>query len=165
VTCFSTYAEEVAFWNNTVVFSINETISTNFTDPGELLEFYSHVPETDAKLEEFGQRCSGSEGGPYLKYVGTSSTIRDLVLLANKIVGPEEPINFYGYGLGTAVGLYFLPSESVDPSVLGWVVDVDSDPNLSVSRCELFIAQNPRFHVQVLTFPEARRQIYPRRTY
>ena len=111
VICFDTYAEQFAFWDNTVVRSINETISTNFSDPRELDEFYSRVPETDAKLEEFGQRCLASETGPYLKYIGTTSTIRDLVSLADKIVGPGQPINYYGYSYGTVIGAHFLTSE------------------------------------------------------
>ena len=99
--------------------SINETISTNFRDPKELDEFYSRVPETDAKLDEFGKRCLKSESGPYLKYVGTSSTIRDLVSLADKIVGPKQPIDYYGYSYGTVIGFHFLSRESVDPLYLG----------------------------------------------
>ena len=98
---------------------VNETISTNFTDPKELDEFYSRVPETDTKLEEFGRRCLKSENGPYLKYVGTSSTIRDLVSLADKIVGPKQPIDYYGYSYGTVIGFHFLSRESDDPLCLG----------------------------------------------
>jgi len=102
--------------------SINETISTKFQDPKELDEFYSHVPETDAKLDEFGQRCLASKSGPYLKYIGTSSTIRDLVSLADKIVGPGQPIDYYGYSYGTVIGFNFLSRESVDPLYMGrWI--------------------------------------------
>jgi len=111
VICFSTYAEQFAFWDNTVVRSINETISTNFTDPNELEEFYSRVQETDAKLDEFGKRCLASGTGPYLKYIGTTSTIRDLVSLADKIVGPGQPIDYYGYSYGTVIGFHFLSCE------------------------------------------------------
>ena len=111
VVCFSTYAEEFAFWDNTVVRSINETISTKFEDPGELKEFYSRVPETDAKLDEFGKRCLASKSGPYLKYVGTTSTVRDIVSLADKIVGPGQPIDYYGYSYGTVLGFHFLTRE------------------------------------------------------
>ena len=91
--------------------SINETISTNFRDPNELNEFYSRVPETCAKLEAFGQKCLASKTGPYLKYIGTSSTIRDLVSLADKIVGPGQPIDYYGYSYGTVIGFHFLTCE------------------------------------------------------
>ena len=109
--CFGTSAEESAFWDNTVVRSINETISTKFSDPKELVEFYSRVPETEAKLEAFGKKCQASKSGPYLKYIGTSSTIRDLVSLADKTVGPGKPIDFYGYSYGTVIGFHFLSRE------------------------------------------------------
>lgn len=111
VICFSTYAEQFAFWDNTVVRSINETISTKFKDPKELDEFYSRVPETDDKLEEFGKRCLASDTGPYLEYIGTTSTIRDLVSLADKIVGPGQPIDFYAYSYATVIGFHFLTRE------------------------------------------------------
>jgi hypothetical protein len=111
VICFDTYAEQFAFWDNTVVRSINETISTDFRDPEELDEFYSRVSETDTKLEEFGRRCLASKTGPYLKYVGTTSTIRDLVSLADAIVGADQPINYYGYSYGTVIGAHFLNSQ------------------------------------------------------
>ena len=91
--------------------SINETISTKFRDPKELEEFYSRVPEASTKLEEFGKRCLASKSGPYLKYIGTSSTIRDLVSLADKIVGPGQPIDYYGYSYGTVIGFHFLTRE------------------------------------------------------
>ena len=91
-----------------MVRSINETISTKFRDPKELKEFYSRVPETDVKLEEYGKKCLASNVGPYLKYVGTSSTIRDLVALGDKIVGPGQPIDYYGYSYGTVIGFHFL---------------------------------------------------------
>jgi len=61
----------------------------------ELDGFYSRIPETDAKWDEFEQKCLGSKTGPYLKYIGTSSTIRDLVSLADKIVGPGKQIDYY----------------------------------------------------------------------
>jgi len=111
VTCFSTYAEQFAFLDNTVLRSINETISTNFGDPEELKEFYSRVPETDAKLDEYGKRCLASKAGPYLKYIGTTSTIRDLVALADKLVGPGKPIDYHGYSYGTIIGFHFLSRE------------------------------------------------------
>lgn len=113
--CFDTYAEQFAFWDNTVVRSINETIPTKFKDPKELEEFYSRVPETNSKLDEFGQRCLASKTGPYLKYIGTTSTIRDLVSLADRIVGPGQPINYYGYSYGTVIGFHFLTCESIGP--------------------------------------------------
>jgi len=91
--------------------SINETISTNFGDPDENKENFLRVPETDAKLDEFGKRCLASTTGPYLQYVGTSSTIRDLVSLADKIVGPGQLIDHYGYSYRTIIGFHLLSRE------------------------------------------------------
>ena len=69
------------------------------------------MPETDAKLEDFGKRCLASDTGPYLQYIGTTSTIRDLVSLGDKIVGPGQPIDYYGYSYGTVIGFHFLTRE------------------------------------------------------
>ena len=91
--------------------TINETISTRFEDPKELKEFYSRVLETNVKLEEFGQRCLASESGPYLKYVGTTSTIRDLVSFGDKIVESGQPIDYYGCSYETVIGFHFLTRE------------------------------------------------------
>ena len=163
VICFNTFAEEFAFWGNTVMRSINETISTKFQDPKELDEFYSRMPETDAKLDEFGQRCLASKSGPYLKYIGTSSTIRDLVSLADKIVGPGQPIDYYGYSYGTIIGFHFLSRESVDPLCSSrWLI-------LTPTRTSVFpdvSSQPPKsplcYPSQYLIFPEARRPRHPR---
>ena len=122
VNCFSTLAEQFAFWDNTVVRSINETISTNFRAINELEEFFSRVPETNEKLEEFGKRCLASKTGPYLQYIGTTSTIRDLVSLADKIVGPGQPIDYYGYSYGTIIGFHFLSCEYTDFASSGRVI-------------------------------------------
>jgi len=163
VICFSTEAEEFAFWDNTVVRSINETISTNFQDK-ELNDFHSRVQETDAKWDEFGQRCLASESGPYLKYVGTSSNVRDLVSLADKIVGREQPIDFYGYSYGTIVGSHLLSRESVDPPHLGrWLTLTPTRtsvfPNVSSSP-----PKSPGLTSKFLIFPEAHRPYDPRRS-
>ena len=144
--------------------SINETISTKFEDPKELEEFYSRVPETDAKLEEFGQRCLRSKSGPYLKYVGTSSTIRDLVSLADKIVGSGQPIDYYGISYGTVIGFHFLSRESVDLLYTGrWLI-------LTPTRTSVFPSvsfpspKSPGFASMFLIFPKACRPCGTRRS-
>jgi len=83
------------------------------------------TPETKAKLKEFGKRCMSSATGPYLRYIGTSSTIRDLVSLADEIVGPGQPIDYYGYSYGTVIGFNFfkLFPDRVGHFVLDGVVD------------------------------------------
>jgi len=116
--------------------SINETISSNFSDPNELNEFFSRVPETNAKLEEFGKRCLASKTGPYLQYIGSTSTIRDLVSLADKIVGPGQPVDYYGYSYGTVIGFHFLSREYLNCSESVTDDSIHPNLNLSVPRCE-----------------------------
>jgi hypothetical protein len=61
-------------------------------------------------LIEFGKRCQQGPVGNYLQYIGTSSTVRDLVSLADAIVGPGKPIDYWGFSYGTVIGANFLNS-------------------------------------------------------
>ena len=88
---------------------INETISGRFNER-DLEELYSQAKSTELKYKDFGERCVNSPSGPYLKYIGTSSTVRDLVSLGDAIVGEGEPINFWGVSYGTIIGFNFLNS-------------------------------------------------------
>ena len=97
------------FWENTVARYINETISGKF-DERDLDELYSHVDSTERKAKDFTERCQNGPMGPYLKYVGTSSTVRDLVSLGDAIVGKGEPIDYWGISYGTVLGFNFLNS-------------------------------------------------------
>jgi hypothetical protein len=89
---------------------INETISGKF-DQRDLNELYSQVDLTEQKFKTFTAACKSSASGLYLKYLGTSSTIRDLVSLGDAIVGPGEPIDYWGVSYGTVIGFNFVNSE------------------------------------------------------
>ena len=91
---------------------INETISGKFNQQ-DLDELYSQVDQTEGKYKDFSDRVAKSPSGPHLKYIGTSSTIRDLVSLGDAIVGLGEPIDFWGFSYGTVIGFYFINSESI----------------------------------------------------
>ena len=52
-----------------------------------------------------------SPSGSYLRYLGTSSTVRDLVSLGDAIVGQGEPIDYWGTSYGAVIGFNFLNSE------------------------------------------------------
>jgi pimeloyl-ACP methyl ester carboxylesterase len=124
VTCFNSKDEDDAFWQNTVVRYINETISGKFNEQ-DRNELYSQVAPTEKKFQDFGQNCRSGPVGPHLPYIGTSSTVRDLVSLGNAIVGTNGSINFWGLGYGTVVGFNFLNMfpERAGHMILDGVVD------------------------------------------
>ena len=111
VYCFNTGKENAEFWQNTVASFINETISEKFNQR-DLDELYSRADATEQKYEAFAARCLNGPSGPYLKYLGTSSTVRDLVSLGDAIVGQGQPIDYWGVSYGTFVGFNFLNSKS-----------------------------------------------------
>jgi hypothetical protein len=93
---------------------INETISGKFNER-DLNELYSQADQTEQKYKDFGERCQNGPVGPYLKYIGTSSTVRDLVSLGDALVGKGEPIDFWGFSYGTVLGFHFLNSKFLRP--------------------------------------------------
>lgn len=111
MTCFGSFEEEVAYWQGTAIAEINATVASNFTDEQEVENFYSTLKHTETKMSMYSKRCGWGPGGPYLQYIGTSSTVRDLVALGDKIVGPGEPINYWGFSYGTILGFHFVNSK------------------------------------------------------
>ena len=110
VYIFNNTAEDAAYWNNTAVTYINETISGRF-DKQDLEELYSRVDQTEEKYRDFNERCVNSPSGPYLKYLGASSTVRDLVSLGDAILGQGELIDYWGISYGTFLGFNFINSK------------------------------------------------------
>jgi len=111
VTCFKTPEEQNTFLKNTIMQSINETIAGKFNDK-DLEEFYSRVNDTEQKLVQFGEGCKQGPVGQYLQYIGTSSTLRDLLSLGDRLVGEGKPVDFWGFSYGTVIGYHLLNSES-----------------------------------------------------
>ena len=89
---------------------INETISGKFNDQ-DYNELYSQVDLTEQRFSDFATHCQSAPSGPFLKYVGTSSTVRDLVSLGDAIVGAGEPIDYWGVSYGTVLGFNFVNSK------------------------------------------------------
>lgn len=111
VTCFGSFEEEVAFWQGTPLAGINVTVASNFTHKDEVKGFYATLKYTEKKMSMYTKRCEWGPGGPYLQYIGTSSTVRDLVALGDKIVGPGEAIDYWGFSYGSLLGFHFINSE------------------------------------------------------
>ena len=89
---------------------INETITGKFNDE-DRNELYSRVDQTEQKIKDFTAKCQSGPSGPHLPYLGTSSSVRDLVSLGDAIVGADKPIDFWGVSYGSLVGFHFLNSE------------------------------------------------------
>ena len=121
MTCFGSFEEEIAFWQGTPLLGINVTIASNFTGK-EVEDFYATLEYTEIKMSMYAQRCSWGPGGPHLQHIGTSSTVRDLAALGDKIIGPGQPINYWGFSYGTVVGFHFINSEYVC-SIIGTLGD------------------------------------------
>lgn len=109
VTCFGSFEEDIAFWQGTPILGINVTAASKFTGK-EAEDFYATLEYTEMKMTMYAQRCGWGPGGPYLQYIGTSSTVRDLAALGDKIVGPGQPINYWGLSYGTFLGFHFINS-------------------------------------------------------
>ena len=103
VTCFDTPEEQDAFFRNTIMQSINETIAGKF-DEEDSKELYSRVEDTERKIVEFGEMCKRGPVGQYLQYIGTSSTVRDLLSLNDRLAGKGKPVDFWGFSYGTVIG-------------------------------------------------------------
>ena len=110
VYCFDTAEENAEFWENTVASYINETISGKF-DQRDLDELYSQADATEQKFKAFTEGCQKGASGPYLKYLGTSSSVRDLVSLGDAIVGKGQLIDYWGVSYGTEIGFNFINSK------------------------------------------------------
>ena len=113
MTCFGSFEEELAYWQGTPIAGINATVASNFTDKQEVEDFYATLKHTEMKMSLYSKRCRWGPGGPHLQYVGTSSTVRDLVVLGDKIVGKGQPINYWGLSYGTIIGFHFLNSKHI----------------------------------------------------
>lgn len=111
VTCFDSQTEEDAFFQNTIVKSINQSIAGKF-DQQDQDELFSRKEDSSNTLLEFGERCKQGPVGNFLQFVGTSSTVRDLVSLGDRLVGKGQPIDYWGFSYGTVIGINFINSES-----------------------------------------------------
>ena len=94
------------FWNGTIeATGINQL--GDFTNRTDLAALQRQAPIMDAKYREFAQRCLQGPNRTTLQYVGTAATARDLVGLADAIVGPGSEINYWGLSYGTYLGMVF----------------------------------------------------------
>ncbi|KAF9644793.1 alpha/beta-hydrolase [Thelephora ganbajun] len=142
VYCFNNTEEDAGFWKHTPVSYINETIAGKF-DKRDLDELYSQVDLTERKFKQFAAHCLNGSAAPYFKYLGTSSTVRDLVSLGDAIVGKGEPIDYWGISYGTVLGFNFLNMfpERAGHVILDGVVDPTAWTSYKLLRLSLADAE------------------------
>ena len=124
-----------AFWGDTI-----EATGINwlddFTNQTDLDAFRAQGPIMDAKYREFGERCLQGPNATTLQYVGTAATVRDLVGLADAVLGPDTPIYYWGLSYGTVIGAWFANSASPVSCIYQvWGTDYwpsQCSPNVSV---------------------------------
>ena len=106
------------FWNGTIE-ATGINYLGDFTNKTDLAALAAQAPVMDIKYRQFAEKCLQGPNGTTLQYVGTTATARDLVTLADVIVGPESEINYWGLSYGTYVGMIF--ANSTCPSCLAGV--------------------------------------------
>jgi len=145
VTCFDSQAEEEAFFENSIVESINQTIAGRF-DQQDLDELFSLNEESSDLLLEFGKRCQHGPVGEFLQFIGTTSTVRDLVSLGDRLVGKDKPIDYWGFSYGTVIGATFLNCESRTDSPYNLFLTIlmlPVFPEVNSISCNLYPPFNP----------------------
>ena len=121
--------EYASFWNGTIESTgINEI--GDFTNQTDIQALYSQAPVLDKKWKELGDRCLSGPNATTLGYIGTAATVRDLVGLADAIVGQNSTINYWGLSYGTLVGAWFINSGSLVSSLLR-----GARANLTLAQC------------------------------
>ncbi|KIK70241.1 hypothetical protein GYMLUDRAFT_547834 [Collybiopsis luxurians FD-317 M1] len=125
--CFSSAAEEVLFFANTVIEQgITVSSISNFSSPllyDELVEQHQKflaLKQTQAEL------CRKNMGDD-LRYMGTATVVRDIDFMAKAIEGENEKINYWGGSYGSILGAYLV--NMLPPSRIGYVaIDGIADP-------------------------------------
>ncbi|OSC97433.1 alpha/beta-hydrolase [Trametes coccinea BRFM310] len=116
--------ESATFWNGSIeVTGINWL--GNFTNQTDLNNFYNQGPIIDRQYRALAEKCLQTSNGTNLRYIGTASTVRDLVSLADALQGPGTPITYWGLSYGTLVGAWFMDMfpDRVGHVILDGVVD------------------------------------------
>lgn len=102
-----------SFWKGTIeVDGINWL--GNFTNQTDIDTLYAQAPVMEAKYQEFAGMCLQGPNATTLQYIGTAATVRDLVGLADTVIGPDSPIFYWGLSYGTLVGAWLINSKLGD---------------------------------------------------
>ncbi|TBU38003.1 hypothetical protein BD309DRAFT_994732 [Dichomitus squalens] len=107
IHCFSSPEEYNSFFNGTLELTGIDYTGA-FTDPHDIEHLLARAPLMQRKYEEARRKCLDGPGGRYLRYVGTASTVRDLIAMADVIEGEGALVNYIGGSYGTYLGARFV---------------------------------------------------------
>ncbi|KAF8307596.1 hypothetical protein DL93DRAFT_2171613 [Clavulina sp. PMI_390] len=113
IDCYADAAEQAEYiGNGTIMANAGPEAFNNFTNPvthqdPDEIRFWSQLNVTDTSITRIGQLCL-SKNGDNLKYVGTVATVKDILAMADALVGVGSKVDYYGISYGTIVGSYLL---------------------------------------------------------
>ena len=103
VNCFGNQANQSAVLRNTIMDRTMEVPSDPWSPEGRAM-MIQQQKEALRLMELQAGVCGENVGAETLKWMGTTTLIRDIEYLKNKIDGEDALINFHGGSYGTVVG-------------------------------------------------------------
>ncbi|KAI0752659.1 TAP-like protein-domain-containing protein [Daedaleopsis nitida] len=128
--CFPTPEARDAFIANTVL-DRGYDVSPNVTDPFNRYHLIQLQRDAEALYKTQFAIC-GQNMGDQLRYMGTTTVVRDIDYITTLLDGKDALINFYGLSYGTVIGQYLvnmLP-DRVGRVVIDGVVDANAWANV-----------------------------------
>lgn len=103
--CFKSQSEQDIFLINSQEYY--PPSSWNLSDPIDIAIYASQYRLAEARIAVEAELCNATSGD-ILPFVGTTTVVRDMDKLYRAIEGDDEPINYWGFSYGTALGLYLV---------------------------------------------------------
>jgi pimeloyl-ACP methyl ester carboxylesterase len=102
VTCFNDTSQELFYSQLAdIALKVGGTETTgNFTDPDVLRHFYSTESFYDYYYSTIGSTCYSTHGDA-LKYISTTSAVRDMIAISDSLGETSQLINYWGLSYGT----------------------------------------------------------------
>nr|VWO95568.1 N/A [Ganoderma boninense] len=117
VQCFPGNGTRAAFLANTVL-DRGFDVAPDPTDPANWYRLLEAQRDANALYQTQFEICEKVQGDS-LRYMGTTSVVRDIDFIATALQGNDTLINFYGFSYGTIMGQYLV---NMFPDRVGRVV-------------------------------------------
>ncbi|OCH84673.1 hypothetical protein OBBRIDRAFT_763985 [Obba rivulosa] len=104
--CFPSQADYLAFKSHTVL-ERGYDVGPNLTVPGNREHLIALQREADALLKTQFEIC-GETMGEELRYMGTSTVVRDMDFITAVLEGDDALINYWGGSYGSILGQYLV---------------------------------------------------------